>query len=335
MMGHHTMIRSIAMFTLLMVLGLLLVWGGMNNHLILKKTVVKQNTSFEIKRGDSLDTVAKNLRAQQITINPFWFKLFAYRKNLDHLLKVGEYVLAEGSTSADILELFTEGKTRQYSITFPEGWSFKQVFQAVKNNPNLQHTLTDTELTSVTQRIGSDKNHPEGLFFPDTYFFEKNTSDVELLKRAHDKMLAVLNEEWPKRDAEVPLENPYQALILASIVEKETAAVEERKQIAGVFARRLKKGMLLQTDPTVIYGMGDNYHGDIRHKDLRESTPYNTYVIEGLPPTPIAMPGKEAIVAALHPDKGEALYFVSRGNGHHAFSSTLAEHEKYVERYQR
>ena len=197
------------------------------------------------------------------------------------------------------------------------------------------HTLSDVEFKDLLGYIGTDKNHPEGLFFPDTYFFEKNTADVELLKRAHEKMLRVLNEEWQKRDSELPLDNPYQALILASIVEKETGADEERQQIAGVFTRRLKKGMLLQTDPTVIYGMGDDYHGDIRTKDLRQPTPYNTYVINGLPPTPIAMPGKDAIVAALHPDKGETLFFVARGNGRHAFSNTLKEHEKNVDQYQR
>ncbi len=329
------MIRSIVAFTLLMVLGLLLIWGGMHNHLILKKPVIKENTTFEIKKGDSLDTITKRLQSQQIEINAFWFKLFAYRKNLDHAMKMGEYVLLKGSSSADILALFNEGKTRQYSITFPEGWSFKQILQAIKNNPNLQHTLKDDKLNDILGYIGSDKNHPEGLFFPDTYFFEKNTADVDLLKRAHDKMQSVLDEEWRKRDHEIPLENPYQALILASIVEKETAAVEERKQIAGVFTRRLKKGMLLQTDPTVIYGMGDDYHGDISRKDLIDPTPYNTYVNGGLPPTPIAMPGKAAIVAALHPDNGDTLFFVSRGNGHHAFSTTLAEHEKYVDQYQR
>lgn len=335
MIGHLTMFRSIIAFTLLMVLGLLLIWGGMNNHLILKKTVVQAETIFEIRKGDTLDTVIKKLLAQKVTINPTRFKLFAYRKNLDHSLKIGEYVLAKGSTSADILEMLTEGKTRRYSITFVEGWSFKQIFQAINDNPNLQHTLSNVELENLMMQIGSDQLHPEGMFFPDTYYFEKNSSDVELLKRAHDKMKNLLASEWQKRDQEVPLENPYQALILASIVEKETGAVEERKQIAGVFTRRLKKGMLLQTDPTVIYGMGDDYHGDIRHKDLRQPTPYNTYVNEGLPPTPIAMPGKEAIIAALHPDKGDSLYFVARGNGRHAFSSTLAEHEKYVDQFQR
>lgn len=329
------MTRSIIAFTLLMVIGLLSVWGGMNYQILVKKPVVHAETIFEVKKGQGLDAVIASLQAQQIPINRFWFKLLAYKRKIDRHLKAGEYVFAKGASSTDILNLFAKGKTRQYSITFPEGWSFKQVFNAIKDNPNLQHTLTDVELKDVMAHVGSDKTHPEGLFFPDTYFFEKNTSDLELLKIAHDKMQRVLTEEWQNRDQKIPLQSPYQALILASIVEKETAAVEERKQIAGVFTRRLLKGMLLQTDPTVIYGMGDDYHGDIKSKDLREPTPYNTYVIEGLPPTPIAMPGKHAINAALHPEDGDALFFVSRGNGHHVFSATLAEHEKYVDQYQK
>lgn len=329
------MARSIVAFTLLMVAGLLFIWAGMNYHLIVKKPVVSMETRLEIRRGDTLEAVIQNLRKQDIAVNRLWFKFFAYRNNLDHRLKIGEYVLPKGATSSDILSLLTEGKTHQYSITFPEGWDFKQVFSAIRNNPNLQHTISHDEYQRLLRSINSDRQHPEGLFFPDTYFFDKNTTDVALLKRAHDRMLEVLNHEWSKRDLNVPLDSPYQALILASIVEKETGAGEERKKIAGVFARRLKKGMLLQTDPTVIYGMGDNYHGDIRHKDLREPTPYNTYVIEGLPPTPIAMPGKDSIVAALHPDEGDALYFVARGDGKHAFSSTLKEHERYVDKFQR
>lgn len=335
MISHGLMIKSIVMFTMLMVLGLLLIWGGMHYHIIVKKPVVAEAGTLEVNKGDSLDTVVKNLQAKKIAIDSFWFKLFAYRKHLDRVLKAGEYVLNKGATAADILALLTEGRTKRYSITFPEGWGFKQMFQAIKNNANLKHTLNDDELQHVMQKIGSDQTHPEGQFFPDTYFFEKNTTDVELLKRAHDKMRTLIDSEWHNRDQQVPLENPYQALILASIIEKETAAAEERKQISGVFTRRLKKGMLLQTDPTVIYGMGSDYHGDIRREDLREPTPYNTYVNKGLPPTPIAMPGKEAIIAALHPADGDALFFVSRGNGRHVFSATLAEHEKFVDRYQR
>lgn len=335
LISHAAMIRSIVAFTLLMVVGLLFIWGSMHYQIIQKKPLVLSATTLEIKKGDSLDSVVRNLQAQKIAISPFWFKLFAYRKHLDRILKVGEYVLKKGATAADILGLLTEGKTRQYAITFPEGWGFKQILQAIKSNPNLQHTLSEPELKNVMMHIGSAESHPEGLFFPDTYYFEKNSSDVELLKRAHDKMRQMLASEWQKRDTQVPLETPYQALILASIIEKETAAAEERKQIAGVFTRRLRKGMLLQTDPTVIYGMGDEYHGDIRREDLREPTPYNTYVNKGLPPTPIAMPGKESIIAALHPADGDALYFVSRGNGRHAFSATLDEHEKYVDKFQK
>ena len=262
------MTRSIAAFTLLMILGILLIWGGMHQHLTLKKPVVAAETLFEIKKGDSLELICKQLLKQNIAIDPIWFKLFAYQHHLDRQLKVGEYLLPQGLTSAGILAMFSEGKTRKYSITFPEGWSFKQVLQAIKDNPNLQHTLTGAGINEVLAAIGSVKSHPEGLFFPDTYFFEKHAIDVDLLKRAHDKMETVLAEEWRNRELQLPLDNPYEALILASIIEKETAAVEERKQIAGVFTRRLKKGMLLQTDPTVIYGMGDDYHGDVRLKEI-------------------------------------------------------------------
>lgn len=335
MIHHRGMSKSIIIFTLLMVVGLLLIWGGMHYHILLKKPIVLAATTLEVHKGDTLEIVTQQLQTQGITIDGFWFKLFAGYRHHDQLLKAGEYVLKKGATAADILSLLMEGRTRQYAITFLEGWGFKQMFQAIKGDPNLQHTLTDTELKQLMKKMGSDKEHPEGLFFPDTYYFEKNSSDIELLRRAHDKMTSLLESEWQKRDKHVPLENPYQALILASIIEKETAANDERRQIAGVFARRLRKGMLLQTDPTVIYGMGENYHGDIRRDDLLEPTPYNTYVNKGLPPTPIAMPGKAAIIAALHPADGDALFFVARGNGRHAFSATFAEHEKYVELYQK
>lgn len=193
------------------------------------------------------------------------------------------------------------------------------------------------DVERLMQTLGSEYKHPEGLFFPDTYFFEKGTTDIALLKTAYDKMKLVLEQEWKDKEQNLPLETPYQALILASIVEKETGASEERAQIAGVFTRRLQKGMLLQTDPTVIYGMGDSYKGNIRSKDLRQATAYNTYVITGLPPTPIAMPGQQAIHAALHPLKGKSLYFVAKGNGEgtHVFSATLREHNNAVNKYQR
>jgi len=328
-------IRSIVAFTSLMVLGLVLIWGGMHYHILKKKPVVAHQSTIEIKKGDTLDSVINRLHAQGIEVNKIWFKLYAYRSHIDRMLKVGEYALKKGATAMDILATFKEGKTRRYAITFPEGWNFKQMLRAIQKNPNIHHTLSDDQLATIMQKIGSDQTHPEGQFFPDTYYFEKNSSDLELLKRAHKKMQQVLASEWEKRDKDIPLESPYEALVLASIIEKETAAAEERKKIAGVFSRRLKMDMRLQTDPTVIYGMGEDYQGNIRRQDLREPTPYNTYVNKGLPPTPIAMPGKAAITVALHPADGTALFFVARGNGRHAFSTTYAMHEKYVQTYQR
>ena len=185
--------------------------------------------------------------------------------------------------------------------------------------------------------LGATTQHPEGLFFPDTYFFEKNTTDIALLKRAYDRMQIVLAEEWNNKAADLPLKSPYEALILASIVEKETGAKTERPTIAGVFTRRLKTGMMLQTDPTVIYGMGDNYKGNITLKDLHTATLYNTYTIKGLPPTPIALPGRDAIAAALHPEAGDSLYFVARSDnsGTHIFSASLKDHNSAVDTHQR
>ena len=290
---------------------------------------------IEIKKGDSFNKITDKLIQQNIAIKPLWFKLIAYQKKVSNKLKTGEYELQAGLTMPDILSKLVEGKSLQYSITFPEGWSFKQIFQEIKSNPHIDHTLEKNDYKSIMMKLSSDYEHPEGLFFPDTYFFEKNATDLSLLQKSHRKMLSVLNTEWEKREEGLPLEDAYQALILASIVEKETGAAEERERIAGVFTRRLETGMLLQTDPTVIYGMGDEYKGNIRYKDLRKPTPYNTYVIKGLPPTPIAMPGKEAIYAALHPAKGKSVYFVAKGNGTHVFSETLREHNNAVNKYQR
>lgn len=308
-------------------------WTAYQKELV--KPVVLEQQIFEIKKGDSLNQIISQLQAQKINVNLYWFKIITYEKQIAHKLKAGEYELSKGLTTPQLLMLFVEGKTRQYSITFPEGWTFKQIRQKITADPYLKQTLTGVDDETLMAKLNADYKHPEGLFFPDTYFFDKNTSDFTLLKRAYKKMQRVLQKQWQAKEEDLPLENPYQALILASIIEKETGLASERTLISGVFTRRLQKGMLLQTDPTVIYGMGDNYQGDIRFKDLREATPYNTYVIQGLPPTPIAMPGKEAIYAALHPAEGDALYFVARGDGSHIFSATLAEHNKAVNEYQR
>ena len=310
-------------------------WAWLDYRTAMQESVVAQPVYIDIAQGDSLSQIAVKLVEQKLPIKTFWFKVIAYTTGSAKKLKAGEYELAPGSTVPDILGLFVQGKTRQYSITFPEGWGFKEVLQEMERNPHLEHTLNATGDDVLLAELKSDLKHPEGLFFPDTYFFENHTSDIALLKRAYKKMQEVLEQEWQTKAEKLPFQNAYQALIMASIVEKETAAVSERPLIAGVFIRRLEKDMRLQTDPTVIYGMGEHYHGDIGVKDLKTETPYNTYIIKGLPPTPIAMPGQDAIHAALHPDDGDSLYFVARGDGTHVFSSTLADHNRAVNLFQR
>jgi len=329
-------VKVFAVLVLLSGIATAWLWNEYNQALTMP-VIIGQSKVIEIKKGDSFKRISTKLLKQQIAIDPLWFKLIAYKDKVSNKLKAGEYQLKPGLTMPEILAVFVKGKARQYSITFPEGWSFKQIIAEIQSNPYIVNTLGAVDYQNLMAKLGSEYKHPEGLFFPDTYFFDKNTSDIALLKIAHDKMKLVLQQEWDNKEQGLPLENAYQALILASIVEKETGAAVERPQIAGVFTRRLRKGMLLQTDPTVIYGMGDSYKGNIRYKDLRQPTAYNTYVIKGLPPTPIAMPGQHAIHAALHPAKGKSLYFVAKGNGvgTHVFSATLRAHNNAVNKYQR
>ncbi len=297
--------------------------------------VIDNQVTIEIEKGDSFNQITDKLVNQKLAIKPFWFKVVALQDESYKKLKPGEYELPPGITVPEILALFVQGKTKQHTITFPEGWSFKEILHEIEKNPNLEHTLSSTDFGSVMTKLKVDKQNPEGLFFPDTYFFEKHMSDVSLLKRAYDKMQTVLQQEWQNKAEGLPFKTPYEALTLASIVEKETGAKTERPLIAGVFIRRLEQDMLLQTDPTVIYGMGENYKGDIGYSDLTTATPYNTYVVKGLPPTPIAVPGRDAINAVLHPADGSSLYFVSRGDGTHVFSSTLEDHNAAVDTFQR
>jgi len=328
--------KIIAVILLFASLSFAWLWNEYNSALT-ASVVLEKSHVIEISKGDSFQKITGKLLAKGIAIKPLWFKLIAYQKKVANKLKAGEYVLKQGLTMPEVLAVFVAGKSRQYSITFPEGWSFKQMLAEIQKNPHLEKTLGSMDFRSIMAKVGSEYKHPEGLFFPDTYFFDKKTTDIALLKTAHDKMKLVLQTEWENKEQKLPLETPYQALILASIVEKETGAASERAQISGVFTRRLKKGMRLQTDPTVIYGMGDRYKGNIRYKDLRQATAYNTYVIKGLPPTPIAMPGQLAIHAALHPEEGKSLYFVAKGKGEgtHVFSATLREHNNAVNKYQR
>ncbi len=311
-------------------------WAFIDYQKFLKTPVIdKQTLLLEIEQGESFRQITDKLIQNGANIKPVWFRLLAYQKHLTQKIKTGEFVLNPGVTPAELLTILVAGKSKQYAITFPEGWTFTQIRHEIESNQNIQQTFKKLDENTVLKRVGVKENHPEGLFFPDTYYFEKNMTDAALLKRSYLKMQQVLEQEWQNREKNLPLKTPYEALILASIIEKETGKASERPAIAGVFIRRLRKGMLLQTDPTVIYGMGKAYKGNIRYKDLKKPTPYNTYVIKGLPPTPIAMPGKAAIHAALHPETGNSLYFVSRGDGSHVFSATLSKHNEAVNTYQR
>lgn len=264
-----------------------------------------------------------------------WVSLARFQKKA-HLIKAGEYLIPEGTTPQQLLEIMITGKTIQHTLTLPEGWNFRQVMAVIRKHPTLVQTLDESlNNEAIMEKIGWPSQHPEGRFYPDTYMFPKGTTDVEFLQRAYKVMESELKAAWEKRSDDLPFNKPYEALILASIIEKETGAAEERPLIGGVFVRRLKKNMLLQTDPTVIYALGEAYDGNIRKSDLRVKNPYNTYVYKGLPPTPIAMPGRAALHAAVNPADGDALYFVAKGNdGSHYFSATYKEHNCAVIEYQ-
>lgn len=289
---------------------------------------------YELKPGTTLTGLAHDLQNRGVIDEPRYLVWLARLEGLDNRIKAGEYRFDSGITPRRLLQQLVNGETLQYAITIVEGWNFRQLLDAVHSNEYLLHTLSDYSDAEIMEKLGHPGEHPEGRFLPDTYHFPRMTTDVAFLRRAYAAMEQLLKEEWPARSPDLNVDTPYQALILASIVEKETSLPSERKQIAGVFNRRLQKRMRLQTDPTVIYGLGRSFDGDLRRRDLRRDTPYNTYLHKGLPPTPIALPGRDAVLAALHPAEGNELYFVARGDGSHQFSATLAEHNRAVVEYQ-
>lgn len=298
--------------------------------------IAEQNPTFQLRTGMGVGALANELSSRGWIEDARDFRLMARLDKTGASMKAGEYAIVPGTTPRQLIELFNSGKVIQYRLTIPEGWNFKQFLTRIRNDERLIHELTDVDPENLMSALGLPEQHPEGLFFPDTYQFSSGTTDRQILLRAHRVMKEKLDAAWQIRDPNIPLKDPYEALILASIVEKETGAAHERKAIAGVFSRRLIKGMRLQTDPTVIYGIGDQFDGNITRKHLRTDTPYNTYTRKGLPPTPIALPGEAALVAAVQPEDGKALYFVAKGDGSgtHYFSATLKEHNRAVYKYQ-
>ncbi len=289
---------------------------------------------FQIEPGSNIKAIAQDLTRLEIIDDPWLFILLAKLKDVETRVRAGEYLIEAGQTPDDLLETFTTGKSIQYGFTIIEGWSFRQMMDALAADPVIVHSLQGKDDAEIMRAIGYPDQHPEGMFFPDTYRFPKGTTDADFLKRAYEVMQQHLEREWLQREPDLPLNSSYEALILASIIEKETGAGFERPLIAGVFTERLRRNMRLQTDPTIIYGLGSGFDGDIRFRDLKKDTPYNTYLHAGLTPTPIALPGLDSIRAALHPEPTKALYFVSKGDGTHHFSETLEEHNAAVARYQ-
>ena len=290
---------------------------------------------LEIEPGTTPRGVARSVEAAGVQVDArllyAWFRV----SGQDRQIRAGNYELPPGTTPRSLLQKLVRGEESLRALTLVEGWNFRQVRAALATQDSLRHdsaALSDAELMARLERAGM---HPEGRFFPDTYTYAKGSSDLAVLRRALHAMDRRLEAAWSQRASDTPLKSADEALVLASIVEKETGRASDRGQIAGVFANRLRTGMLLQTDPTVIYGLGEKFDGNLRRRDLQTDTPWNTYTRAGLPPTPIAMPGKASLLAAVQPERTEALYFVARGDGSSQFSASLQEHNRAVNRYQR
>ena len=332
--------RAIRIFLLLLITLLLalaaMLWDARQQ--LARPLDIADVERFTIPRGSSLADVVGGMQAQGLFAprrQGLYLLAYARYVHVQGQIKAGDFDLAPGTTPRQALELFVEGRSVLSELRIPEGWSFIQALALVQTHPDLAHSLPEgVTPAQVMQAIGFAGQPAEGWFFPDTYRFTKGMRDTDLLRHAHALMQKNLQAEWAGRAVDLGYANPDEALVMASIVEKETGAAVERSRIAGVFLRRLKLGMKLQTDPTVIYGLGDAFDGNLRRIHLDTDGPYNTYTRTGLPPTPICLPGRAAIHAALHPDDDGSLFFVAKGDGTHQFSKTLDEHNAAVRRYQ-
>ena len=320
------------LFSLLVLAGI--AWMGLNRY---ADQPLRQNPEesleFTVYPGDSLVRVANRLEEAGWLEYPQALRVLARIDNLAGSLHIGDYLIPGHFNKHELLLMFVNGNVRYYDVALVEGSTVEEMLAVLNQQEKLSEPMSDEAFADLLTTLEIEGN-PEGMFFPDTYFFESGDSVESILLRANQRLNTVLEEEWASKADSLPYDSPYEALVMASLIEKETGAPFERTEIAGVFVRRLNKGMRLQTDPTVIYGMGDEYQGRLRRRHLRTDTPYNTYTRHGLPPTPIALAGREAIHAALNPKSGATLYFVAKGDGTHYFSKTLAEHNRAVRKYQ-
>lgn len=291
--------------------------------------------AFEVRQGYTLSAVARDLGAAGILPHPVALVALARMRGVDRNIKAGSYEIEAGITLPRLLAKLTQGDVTQRSIVIVEGTTVGDLRRTLRASADIRNTVLDLPDAELMAKLGAKTEAAEGMFFPDTYFFAAGSSDAAILDRARKAMASRVAAAWEQRATDLPLSTPYEALILASIVEKETGKAVDRPLIASVFVNRLRKGMRLQSDPTVIYGMGTKFDGDLRKRDLETDTPYNTYTRDGLPPTPIALPSQAAIDAVLNPPATDYLYFVARGDGTSKFSSTLLEHNRAVSRYQK
>ena len=324
-------VSGLALFGFLLIFGLLS-WNKLSNYRIILEETAE---IFTVNPGDPVSTISNNLAAEGKISHPYLMSIYARLRGFEKSIQEGEYLLETEITLAELVEKMVDGDKFQRRITFLEGWSLSQVLAELRSKSSITQEIDNSDPTHIAQLLGLNVSNAEGMFFPDTYFFTRNTSDIEILKRANAKLNEVLESLWRVKGDGLPFSDPYEALILASIIEKESGLNTERSEISGVFLRRLALGMRLQSDPTVIYGMGSKYKGNITKQDLAEVTTYNTYRINGLPPTPISLAGTSSISASLNPASSNFLYFVSRGDGSHYFSETLSEHNAAVNKYQR
>ena len=328
----HKYLRSLFVFALLV----LIVLGATAALLVLTPIgLPREQVDFTVSPGSSLRGAAREMAAAGVEVDAWALVVLARLTSTETSIKAGSYQIARGTTLLELLNKLTRGDFTQAELSFIEGWSFRQLRERVDAHPDLRHDTRDLSEAEIMRLLGAPGRAAEGAFFPDTYLFAKRSSDVEVLTRAYRAMQRHLEREWQARAPGLPYRDADQALILASIIEKETGHEQDRSLVAAVFINRLRRGMPLQTDPTVIYGLGERFDGNLRKRDLLTDTSYNTYLHRGLPPTPIAMPGLASLQAALHPAASDALYFVARGDGTSQFSRSLGEHNQAVARYQK
>lgn len=308
--------------------------AGVIYHLITSPISISEEQRFNVSAGDTTYNIGYQLAKEGWIANPLLVRVVA-KLHPEWVPKVGEYALMPNMTLLDVMSLFDSGKSIVYSVTLLEGKTLSDYLKAMSEKGNITMTLADLSPSDIAKKFGFDVSNPEGEFFANTYQYHKGETDFKILQQSHKLLEKPLDSLWEKREKDLPYKTPYDALIMASIIEKETGDPTERPLISRVFVSRLQKGIRLQTDPAVIYGLGKRFDGNLTRKDLRTETPYNTYMNYGLPPTPIANVGKEAIEAALNPGQTKALYFVAKGDGTHAFSETLAEHNRAVAKYQK